>query len=155
MDCEREIASIKEEGISRANFSDIFMAPFLLCFRLILRRDYLNMMRGGWKIKVIALQTIMKMLLLGLLYMNSIPSADKLNSATYPIKEFIFAQTTSFSNIAGNLMPALLSVALSCILYIIQCLHRGSFIIRKLIRRSIPHCLTSLPKLYSNIYWYS
>jgi hypothetical protein len=90
------------------------MSSFLFSFKMIIRRDYLNIFRGGWKIKVIAMQTIMKILLLGFLYRNQIPSAEDLYASDNPSKLFIFAQTASFSSAAGNLMPALLSVALSC-----------------------------------------
>jgi hypothetical protein len=51
------------------------MASFCFSFGLIIKRDYLNILRGGWKIKVIALQTIMKFLLLGVLYLNAVISA--------------------------------------------------------------------------------
>lgn len=106
---------MQKQRTSLQQFGDIYMASFCFSFSLIIRRDYLNIFRGGWKVKVIALQTIMKMLLLGMLYLHSVPSAQDLSTSAVPAQSFIFAQTASFSNVAGNLMPALLSVALSSI----------------------------------------
>jgi hypothetical protein len=107
------------------------LAPFFFSFKLILKRDYTNVFRGGWKVRVVALQTLMKFLLLAVLYLNAVLSAEELMQQPDPIQAFILVQTPTFSNVAGNLMPALLSVALSSTHFPNQCLPNDSYITKK------------------------
>lgn len=46
------------------------MASFLFSFSLLFKRSVLNIIRQGWKLKLTLLQTIMKILLIGVLFLN-------------------------------------------------------------------------------------
>lgn len=61
---------------------------------------------------------IMKFLLLGVFFLNEIPPAeDMYNPKGYLL--FINSQSCSFNNVAGNIIPSLLFVALSRKFYFI------------------------------------
>jgi hypothetical protein len=62
------------------------LAPFFFSFKLILKRDYTNVFRGGWKVRVVAMQTLMKFLLLAVLYINAVLSVEELLAKPDPIK---------------------------------------------------------------------
>jgi ABC-type multidrug transport system ATPase subunit len=66
----RQILAIKEQPLSLEAFDDIYESSFLFSFRMIFRRDCLNIFRGSWKLTVLVLQVIMKVLLLGVFFLN-------------------------------------------------------------------------------------
>lgn len=77
-----------------------------------MKRDWTNILRGGWKLKIAFLQMVMKFLLLGVFFLNEIPHLeDMYNPMGYLL--FINSQSCSFNNVAGNIIPSLLFVALS------------------------------------------
>lgn len=71
---EQEVRRIVQTGGSLEAFEDIYEAPFLFSFRMIFKRDCLNIFRGSWKLTVLILQVIMKILLLGVFFLNEIPT---------------------------------------------------------------------------------
>jgi hypothetical protein len=77
-----------------------------------MKRDWMNILRGGWKLKIGLLQMFMKFLLLGVFFLNEIPPIEDMYSPTAFLL-FINVQSCAFNNVAGNIIPSLLFVALS------------------------------------------
>ena len=46
------------------------MQSFLFSLSMIMKRDWVNILRGGWKLKIAFLQMVMKFLLLGVFFLN-------------------------------------------------------------------------------------
>lgn len=81
------------------------------------------------------MNALIKILVLGLLFMNEIPSQEKY--ASLPTKEaiqllFIKSQSVRFLAVASNIMPFIFAVSITCKYLPIQSLNKEIFIIKNL-----------------------
>ncbi len=110
---------------------------------MIFQRDWRNIIRDGWKLGVILLQVVMKILLLGVFFLNEMPSVGDVSTSPLPNLTFFPAQSACFNNIAGNIIPAIISVALTSTPPLSQYLPNENSTIRKQIPRNTSLCLTT------------
>ena len=123
------------------------MASFFYSFVLLMKRDWTIFWRDKMKFGTCLLNAIMRFLLAGLLFINTIPSREEI--ALNPVICFIGIQGFAFNCTASSIMPAINTVALASILWIIQFLLRGNFTSRRRIPRSTTLFLTSCRKCSS------
>ena len=98
---------------------------------MIFQRDWRNMLRSGWKLGVVFLQVVMKILLLGVFFLNEMPTIASVTTSFLPNLTFFPAQSVCFNNIAGNIIPAIISVALTSNSCFIQSQQNANYTIRK------------------------
>lgn len=65
------------------------------------------------KFGAMILNTIMRFLLIGILFMDSVPSREEINSNLSPVTDFITIQSVAFNVVASTVMTALNTVALT------------------------------------------
>jgi hypothetical protein len=80
---------------------------------MLLKRDWTIFWRDKMKFGAMILNTIMRFLLIGILFRDSVPPKDEINSNPYPVRDFIAIQSVAFNVVASTVMTALNTVALN------------------------------------------
>jgi len=87
------------------------MAPFSFSLLMLMKRDWITFWRDMMKFGAITMNTVMRFVLIGILYLDFIPPREEI--AQDPITSFIVIQSLAFNCIASTVFPALYSVALT------------------------------------------
>jgi hypothetical protein len=144
---------IREQSVGLDAFDDIYEASFWFSFKLIFKRDCVNIVRGSWKLGVLLLQVVMKILLLGVFFLNEMPSVEQVATSYFPNLEFFRAQSACFNTIGGSIIPAIISVALTSTSPLTQSRQNESSTTSRQTRRSTSRCPTTFRRLSSRCCW--
>lgn len=123
-------------------FDGIYEASFWFSFQMVFRRDCMNIFRGSWKLGVLSLQVVMKILLLGVFFLNEMPTVEEVSNSPLPQMVFFRAQSACFNTVGGNIIPAIISVALTSTSLLMQYQPSESSTSRRRTRRNTSHCPT-------------
>ena len=110
------------------------MASFWYSFCMLLKRDWTIFWRDKMKFGTNLLNSLMKFLLAGLLFINAIPPREEI--ALNPLASFIGIQGFAFNCTTATVMPSINVVALASNWWVIKFRSRDSFTIRRQILRS-------------------
>jgi hypothetical protein len=87
------------------------MASFWFSFYMLMKRDWTIFWRDRMKFGVCLLNTIMRFLLVAIIFMDAIPSREEILFA--PSFAFIDIQSIAFNVVASTIMPSINIVALA------------------------------------------
>jgi hypothetical protein len=108
----------------------------MFSFWMLLKRDWVTYWRDRMKFGAMLLNTVMRFILIGLLYLNFIPSRDVIGSD--PISYFRNIQSLAFNCVASTIMTSINTVALTRIYFIIKSLDNDNCSINKSTLKSMP-----------------
>lgn len=89
------------------------MASFMFSFYMLLHRDWTIFWRDKMKFGSMILNTVMRFLLIGVMFRNTVPSKTAIDNNPTPVTDFIAIQSVAFNVVASTVMTALNTVALT------------------------------------------
>lgn len=121
------------------------MASFLFSLWMLIKRDWTTYWRDIMKFGSMLLNTIMRFILIGVLYLNFIPERNIINID--PIKAFRAIQSLAFNCVASTIFISLYTVALSRKSSLTQYQPNANYFTNKLTLKNIQRYLIFFQKL--------
>ena len=129
------------------NISNEFQASFWFSFLMLFKRDWTIFWRDRMKFGVCLMNTVMRFLLVGILFMDVIP--DRSIISLFPVEAFIGIQGLAFNCVASTVMPSINVVVLARILCVIKFPTKDSCSISKMTQENIELYHTSYQRFSS------
>jgi hypothetical protein len=117
------------------------MASFGFSMSMLLKREWTTFKRDRMKFGAMILNTVMKFLLVGILFMDVVPSREAINAD--PVNMFRGIQSIAFLYVPATVMPSLNTVALTSIFLFMQFHWKENSFTSKPIPKNTQLCLTT------------